>query len=69
MRASTSASQACGSMSLSFAVTMRLYLVCCRRGSLHAASPRVSAAYGAELPKNKGYQEAFIREFDSLCAD
>jgi hypothetical protein len=23
--------------------------------------------YGAELPKNKGYQEAFLRKFESLC--
>jgi hypothetical protein len=25
--------------------------------------------YGSELPKNKEYQDAFIRKFDSLCAD
>lgn len=25
--------------------------------------------YGSELLKNKDYQEAFIRKFDSLCKD
>lgn len=39
------------------------------RDDLHRAFEAFAAWYGAELAKNKDYQEAFIRKFDSLCAD
>jgi hypothetical protein len=39
------------------------------RDDLHRAFEAFTAWYGAELCKNMDYQEAFIRKFDSLCAD
>lgn len=39
------------------------------RDDLQTAFETFASWYGAELLKDKNYQEAFIRKFDSLCAD